>query len=175
MPDPRRIDEFIRLFSRNEPRIAALVASLVPNQADADEVLQESNLVLWKKFDEYQTGSNFLAWACRVVEYQVLHFRRTKGRERLTFGDDFVVAVARETVAMSDELGARQAALRQCIQRLPDDDRQLLRHRYTDGATTRHIAELAGKSVDTVYKSLQRVRRRLMSCIERTMTSESWA
>jgi RNA polymerase sigma-70 factor, ECF subfamily len=85
----------------------------------------------------------------------------------------FVSAVARESILMIDELGARQAALRQCVERLTDDDRQLLKNRYDEGVSPRDVAEMAGKSLDTVYKSLQRIRRRLMACIERAMVSEA--
>lgn len=165
-PDPRRVEEFVSLFTRYSPWLRGYVLSLVPNWADAEEVLQDTNAVLWKKFEQFAPGSDFFAWACQVARNEVMRYRRGKGRERVKFGDNFLTAVADEAVAIGKELDGMGAALSHCLSLLPVKDRQLVEERYRDGATTQSTAGAVGRSVDAVYKALARVRKSLLKCIQ---------
>ena len=60
--DPEQVNAFIRLFTANEPRLRGFAMSLIPNRADAEDVLQQANLILWRKFGQFQIGTNFFAW-----------------------------------------------------------------------------------------------------------------
>ena len=53
----------IELFSSNYNRIKSFIFSLVPNTSDADDVMQETSRIIWEKFEEFEVGTNFLAWA----------------------------------------------------------------------------------------------------------------
>ncbi|MEX2025689.1 MAG: sigma factor, partial [Pirellulaceae bacterium] len=77
--------EFVGLFSQNARRLYAYIFLLLGNAADADDVFQETSRVLWEKFDQFQPGANFLAWAESVAHYQTLSFRRRRQRDRLQF------------------------------------------------------------------------------------------
>ena len=59
-------EEFTRLLLENQKRIWGLVLSLVPRGSDADDVMQETCAVLWRKFDQFEAGTNFGAWALRI-------------------------------------------------------------------------------------------------------------
>lgn len=167
--DPRRVDEFVALFTRHSPRLRGYVMSLVPNWADAEEVLQDTNSVLWRKFDRFTPGSDFFAWACQIARNEVMHYQRSKGRERVLFGDEFVDAVTDEVLAMGDDLDDMHSALGQCMRRLPEKDRRVIEERYREGATTRTAADSLQRSVDAVYKALVRVRKQLLECMEREL------
>jgi RNA polymerase sigma-70 factor (ECF subfamily) len=70
-------------------------------------------------------------------------------------------------------LEARRDALRSCLQKLSSTDRQLVQHCYSDSRTTfRRAAEVLGRPVNTVYKALNRIRKALYDCIERTVAVE---
>ncbi len=45
--------DFIRLLLANERRIYAFILSMLPDLTDAEDVLQETSLVLWEKLDQY--------------------------------------------------------------------------------------------------------------------------
>src|SRR5207249_11545384 len=57
---------FLPLFLQNQRRLYAYILTLLPNRADADDVLQEASLVMWDKFDERAPPSDFTAWGCRI-------------------------------------------------------------------------------------------------------------
>jgi RNA polymerase sigma-70 factor, ECF subfamily len=169
MPIEARVDEFMRLFTAHQGRLHAFVMSLIPNWADADEVLQQTNLILWRKFDEFQPGTNFFSWASRIAHYKVRDFRKIKSRERVTFGDEVFDAVAKETLQLSDELEERQAALTKCLAKLTTQQRGILRLRYEESQSIDCVANSVGQSADAVYKTLSRIRRALFDCITRSI------
>lgn len=97
--------DFGRLFVQHQSRIYGFIRSLVVHRADAEDLLQETASVLWRKFDEFRPGSNFLAWALQVARFQVMYFRQRQKRDVLQFSDKFVDAVGADTIAGSDRLG----------------------------------------------------------------------
>ncbi len=61
MADEDRVTEFVRLFTTYEVRLRAFAMTLLANHADVEDVLQQANVVLWTKFDDYEPGTNFMA------------------------------------------------------------------------------------------------------------------
>src|SRR5262245_18972639 len=125
--DPQRMDAFVRLLGQNQRRVFLYVMGLVPNWSDAEEIIQETNLVLWREFHTFQLGTNFAAWACKVAFHQVLAFRKKRQRDRLEFSPAFLEAVAAEAAEDADFLEERSQALAGCIGKLPEAHRDLLR------------------------------------------------
>src|SRR5678816_4304895 len=58
---------FLSLFLRSEREIFRYVAALVPNMADAEDIVQQTALALWEKFDSYDPSQPFTPWACRFA------------------------------------------------------------------------------------------------------------
>ncbi|HEY1785842.1 MAG TPA: sigma-70 family RNA polymerase sigma factor, partial [Pirellulales bacterium] len=160
-------DEFVRLFSRVEPRLHAYILTMVPNWADAADIFQEASSVLWRKFEQFEPGTNFFAWACQIARLEVAAFRKRNRRQELLFSDEFVAAVASTSEALTSTLETRQGFLIDCLQKLRPRDRELLRLRYHDESTIDKLAQHTGRNAQAVYKALQRIRRQLFQCIER--------
>jgi RNA polymerase sigma-70 factor (ECF subfamily) len=59
MNPAERVPEFVQLFAQSSRRIYAYIRTLVPNQADAEDVFQETSKVLWEKFADYEIGTDF--------------------------------------------------------------------------------------------------------------------
>ncbi len=161
--------DFGRLFVQYQPRIYGLIRSLVVHRADAEDLLQETASVLWRKFDEFQPGSNFLAWAMQVARYQVMYFRQRQKRDVLQFSEKFLDAVGADTVAESARLGDLQELLDRCMDKLPPADRELFEMHYQSDVTPKSLAEQLGRPLSTVYNSINRIRRVLAECVERGM------
>lgn len=170
-PDPGRADEFVRLLGQHQRRLFLYVLTLVPNYIDAEEVLQNTTLVLWREFGQFETGTNFPAWACRVAMNQVLAWRKKRQRDRLQFTDAFVEAVARE-VGDGDGLDERACALARCVEKLPPAQRDLLRLRYTDGGSIEAVAARVNRTVEATYRALSRTRQALYDCVTRQLARE---
>lgn len=165
--------EFIEQVTRAQRPLHAFVLSLVRNVADADDVLQETNLVLWRKSAEFEPGTNFDAWAFRIAQFQVMAFRKRAQRSKLHFDDGLLELLAADA---ADEFGrghdARQNALSACLQKLKPDQRKLIAVRYEPGGCVNDIAASQGRSPKAVSEALRRIRRTLMTCIESTLAKE---
>ena len=146
--------------------------NMLRNAADAEEALQETNLVLWRKFDEFQPGTNFGRWACQIAYFEAMKSRKNRLRREHLFSDEFMEMLATEGEDALDQLEGRRSALRQCLGKLSEKDRQLVSCRYREKATTQSVAEALGRSVQGTRKSLHRIRMALLACTERILAAE---
>jgi RNA polymerase sigma-70 factor (ECF subfamily) len=165
--------QFIELYSAHEARLRGYVLSLVPRWSDAEEIAQRSSVVLWKKFGEFEPGTNFFAWACQIIRFEVKAFHRRAARERMVFSDAFVNAVAEETVRSRTQLQERVEALQKCVAKLTPPQRELLRLRYDERRSVGSVAEVLDRPLDAVYKTLSRIRQALYTCIRRELAASS--
>src|SRR5580700_5633498 len=92
----RRTAEFVRLLQQHDHRISALVFALVPDWADAEDLIQETSVRVWEQYGEYKPGTDFGAWACTIARYMVLAYRKRQKRSRLQFSSNVLEVVARE-------------------------------------------------------------------------------
>ena len=168
-PNPPE-SEYSQLVTRNQRKIYWFILSLLPNWSDAEEVLQETNLVLWRKADKYDSSGNFLAWACQIARYEVLKFRERSGRAFPALTDVFDgIGVEAMAAVESQSSEGLLGALADCVEKLRPQDRDLVERRYRSGATTKSVAEEVGRSTDAIYKALQRVHRQLLECVNRSL------
>jgi RNA polymerase sigma-70 factor, ECF subfamily len=168
-----RHDEFMRLFVHVQPRLHAYIRSLVPNRSDAEEILQETGVVLWKKFDQFEPGTAFAHWATRVARLQVLAFYKRGKRDVLRFSQSFVETMAEEATVLIEEASPYYEALEGCLAKLSQADRQLIRCRYESSArTARQVARQQGQPESTVYNALARIRRNLLRCVQQSLRQQ---
>ena len=167
-----RYDEFVQLYAQHARRLYGYLFAMLPNESDADDVFQETSRVLWEKFDEFQPGTNFFAWACRVAQFQVKAFRQRVARERVKFSDDFVAAVAEQADNDAPLLDAQHQALASCFAELKTRDQELIRLRYQEEGSVRVVAEKLGRKADAVYKALSRMHEALLGCVTRKLREQ---
>jgi RNA polymerase sigma-70 factor (ECF subfamily) len=168
---------FLRLFLQNERRVYAYILTLLPNRADADDVLQDASLVMWDKFDPRRPPDDFAAWGCRIAYFKILDFFKKSQRCRVRFSQPMLERLAESAVehTCTLQLDARREALAGCIDKLTARDRNLLARRFADGATTQSAAAQVGRSVEAVYKALAKIRLALFECVSRTLAQEGHA
>lgn len=170
MPAPQLSPDFVQQFTRSQRALYLFILAQIGNVAEAEEVLQETNVDILAKHEQFQQGTNFLAWARQVATFEVLQWRQRKGRDRLRFSDEFVEAVAREAAEQSEQTEARRKALELCLEKLRPEDRELIQTRYQPGNSGKELAEDLGRPANSVYQSLGRIRRMLLECIQRRLT-----
>jgi RNA polymerase sigma-70 factor (ECF subfamily) len=167
-----RDEQFIELYTRAQRSIFGYIYLLVPHHADAENILSETSLVLWRKFPEFDPGRDFTAWACGIAHNKVLNYLKARRRERLSFNEQLLdhLAATRQT---RSEIHARYAAaLQSCLAKLSDIDRRLVDLCYGGAASIKAAAKQLGRPAASVYVSLNRVRRTLHDCIRRTIAQE---
>jgi len=168
-------EQFMRLFATHHRAIYAYIMALVADEHAADEVFQDVSVTLWKQFETFEPGTDFVRWAAVVALNQVRNFRRTRSRDRHVFSNALLNQLADRRMRMLHEDQSRREALRQCMAKLRDVDRQLVERCYGDQRSFKAVAAEIGRPVNTVYKALNRIRATLMQCIERTLHNETEA
>lgn len=171
-PNPKRTEEFVELSSRHQRQLLGYIFTLVRNMDDAEDLLQQTNLVLWRKFDDYQSGTDFMRWACCVAHLQVLTFLRRRRRGPVHLNEELLQQLADKRLGRTKIYEQYREALQQCMDRLGVIDRDLLDLCYGGMLSIKDVAAKLGRSADSIYHSLQRIRRVLFSCINGTVTQE---
>ncbi len=166
-------EDFLDLLQIHQNQIVSYIFCLVHQLADAEDIFQQTAVTLWEKFDQFERGTNFLAWAKAVASNKSLAFLRDQRRHRARFSETLVEQLAERPMWTCDSTQQRLDALTRCKQKLGDSDQALLLECY--GATASKIQAAAhklGRSAESVYVSLSRIRRALAECIQRTLARE---
>ncbi len=157
------------LMVQHQRAIFSFIYSLVPNRSDAEELLQETSLVICEKFGEFKPGTNFVAWACQIALWRVRAARQKFARAKILFDDALLGRVAATSIRLHDELSERHAALENCLEKLSPRQRQFLMTRYAPGGSVEMAAKEAGRSIDAAYKALGRIRKLLFDCVNQQL------
>ncbi len=167
MDKEQAIRDFVQRLTNCQPRLHAYIMTLVLDPHQADDVLQQTNLVMWEKLDEYLDCENFDALARRVAHFQVMALRRDRGRERgrLMFDDALLERIASTAEGKTGVMLGYLAAMRDCMAKLTELQRRLVRRRYEPGGSVAIIAAESGDSPNNVSASLYRIRKLLLACI----------
>lgn len=172
--DSRQI-RFLKLYTANELAIRSYVRTLVPSRDDVEEVMQEVAVVLWKKFAEYSSGEDFRRWAFAVSRFEALAWLRDRSRDRLVFNQNVLDLIAKEAEARSDFHQRQREALDQCLDKLPQPQRELVQQAYRPGTRIDQLAIQRGQTSTSLYKLLQRIRAALFECARQRLTEEGLA
>jgi len=168
-----RESEFLRELALTYHDIYSTGLTIVGNQDDAEDVIQEVCVVLWQKFDEFDEGTNFRKWA-HAVTFNVAKAYARKKRRRRGFGfNDYVLMKVSQMKSGGEELFELQCeVLRECMDHLPEADREFLSACYRNSSSLTNYARELGRSVETIYTKLKRLRRRLTECVTRKLGKE---
>lgn len=173
-PEPNdRSEEFLMLLGTHERQLALYVYGLVPDNNDAEDILQESRMVMWRSFSQFKTGTNFIAWARKVAFHQVLTYRRKKKRSHLQLSDEMLELMATEIEKLSPDIDHRRDRLESCLRKLPSAHRSLVLLRYYEEKSIEDMAEQLDKTETAVYRALSRIRHTLMQCVSNQPQSQS--
>lgn len=172
---PLEDQEFEVLISEFQPRLFAFIYSLTKDQAQAQDVVQNTNLILWNKRDQFQSGSNFKAWAFQVAYYEVKYYRKKAGRSKETsrIDDSLLETLQEESNELDDNYEMRRTQLKDCLKKLPQEQKELIVDRYYGNESVQTMADRRELTPNTMAKQLSRIRKALMHCIDKQLkTSE---
>lgn len=153
------------LMTRHQRQIFAYIYTLVPDRHDAEDLLQETSLVICEKFDDFAPGTDFVAWACQIAWWRIRYSRQKFARSKVVFDDEVLATVAQTASELRPELDERHEALANCLKKLPARDRELVMTRYEPGGGVAEAARRSGRSMDAAYKALNRLRKLLHDCV----------
>lgn len=167
-----RTEEFLQLLNEHEPALRAYVHSLVREPSDAEDILQEARLVMWRSFSQFESGTNFRAWAKKVAFHQILTFRR-KSKRDTALSEESLELLAHELTRNEKQLDIRAAALRKCVRQLSRPHRQIFLMRYSRDMGIDEIASAVDRTEGAVYRLLSRLRASLQECVNKNTPATS--
>lgn len=172
---PPSQDVFLRLFLRNEDDLRAYAFALLPTRDAVNEVIQEASVVMWRKLDQLRDESEFLPWAKVIVRYEALKARQTVARDRLCFSEEVYELLAEDDPdSGADELAREREALRHCLDRFDAAQREMVLLPYHGHGAVTSLAESSGRSVNSLYKKIGRLRTKLTQCVHFRLSDPSW-
>jgi RNA polymerase sigma-70 factor (ECF subfamily) len=139
---------------------------------DAEDLFQQVTITLWDRFNEFEPGTDFYAWACAVAKNKALNFFRARKRQRVYFSAELIDEIAKREQVQSELYEARLKALAACRQKLSPADQKLLAACYDNRLPVGTAAAEIGRPVGSVYTSLSRIRQALHACIKRAIAGE---
>ncbi len=146
------------------------IYSSIPNRSDAEDVLQEVCLKIWKSKEHYQTGTNFRAWAFTIARYTILDFRKRHATGRVLFLDaETVRTLADEMVKTGADPSSRHVysdALAACVALLGERLSRMLKLHYKDGFSLADLAKRERVSETSLKQLLYRARIKVRDCVK---------
>jgi len=134
------------------------------NTHDAEDLTAQTFVAVIEALPRYQHRGHFTAWIFQIARNKAMnHFRKNHNQESLDFSPaDLTHAEPIDTVINRQA----QAKLRHLLSLLDDDERELIRLRYSAGLSFVEMATLLGRKEDAVRKSLKRLLERLSKEME---------
>lgn len=171
--NPNQIDGserrvFLQLFMNSQKSIYAYILSMVHNKSDAEDLAQETALLMWDKFDEFEQGTSFTAWGIKIARYRVLSYYKSK-KEIKRFDNDLLNEISERFQHKADEVKLRLDALEQCLEKLSKRDRELIRIHYEMGFKITQLKNIIGGSIHVLYRTMARIHDLLHRCVNRTL------
>jgi RNA polymerase sigma-70 factor (ECF subfamily) len=157
---------FLSLFLRSEREVFRYVAAVVPNVADAEDIVQQTALALWEKFDAYDPNQPFTPWACRFALNKTRQWIERRQRWQALLEGGLAEELAQRRDDLRPEIEVRLKYLEGCLNKLPEEQRSLVEGYYYRRDTVEKLAAASSRTVAATYKTLQRVRQALQNCIE---------
>ena len=162
-----RTEEYLKLLAEYEHSIKVYIITMIPVIYDADDIMQDVRLTMWKKFDTFKSGTNFKAWALQIAYYKIIDFKKRKGREnkKLMFTDEFYEAVENAGKKLETMNKSKRKSLQNCIGKLQSTHILMYVLRYKEKLSIEQISEKMGRTITATYRVISRIRASLKKCI----------
>ncbi|MCE9552840.1 MAG: sigma-70 family RNA polymerase sigma factor [Planctomycetes bacterium] len=171
-PGLPELDAFTLRMTEVQLPLFSYVVTLVANLSDANDVLQETNLALLAKREQYDPARPFWPWACQFARLQALAYSKSRQRERHLFSGELIDLLADEAVEDGAELQRERRALEACLKTVGQRGRELLHLRYHDALSCETIAQKVGGTTASVWTALHRARRFLANCVQQRLANQ---
>ena len=162
------VESFIWHYSRAQLQILSFIQMLIPSTIEAEDILQETSIVLFKKWNQFDKDRDFASWACGIARYEVFKYLRSQ-KKRSGISIELLHELSDMALQQREQENdqQRQDALANCFEQLSPSHKKLFTERYRLNKSIPNIAKLCDKTERAVYKSLSNLREVLQRCIQR--------
>jgi RNA polymerase sigma-70 factor (ECF subfamily) len=173
--EPSNAENLVLLLTQHQEPLFRYIYSLVPCEADARDILQETSVALFRKWQQYDAARPFLPWAYRFAYLQVQKHREKSLRSPLLFTEDVMDLLASERAHLEDHLDERLRLLDGCLQKLTAQEKALVTSRYAQRDSAEAMMERFEMSRRTLFRNLELLRQRLHDCVTHQLHQEGFA
>jgi len=167
-----KYESFLKLYRANESYISRYVLALCPNFSAAEDVMQETMLVMWRKYDQFVPGSNFLAWGMQIARLNVLNYQRKQKGGIVHFDSQTMDIITQHGHYQDKDQMAYLDALNGCINKLSDISKKVVNMRYFENMKVIDIASKLQKTHVSTYKMMSRIHHKLLKCVRGKLAKE---
>jgi RNA polymerase sigma-70 factor (ECF subfamily) len=156
------------LYERTSAKLYGIVLRLLRSEADAEEVLQEVFVSVWRNAGRFDEGrASPITWLCTLARNRAID--RLRRRHLDTAPIEQAHDIALDEPSALDQLEATQEAarLRGCLDELEERSRAMIEAAFLDGATYSQLADREGVPLGTMKSWIRRGLQRLKGCLER--------
>lgn len=165
-------EAFVELMTRYQGHLYGYALSLTADPETANDLLQDTNVVLWENWREFEPGTNFKAWSFRITHFQFMALRQRRLRDRLCFDNGLVAMIAIEAKELDETYEQRVASLVSCLKQMRPRWREIIQLRYSEGLAVQEMATRIGLKANAISQALFRARRSLIECVKGEQVKE---
>jgi RNA polymerase sigma-70 factor (ECF subfamily) len=159
-------EAFTQLFDHFAPRLNAYLRRLGADSASAEEITQETMVILWRKAALFDPQKSSLAtWLYRIARNRCFDHLRRNRLDFLDVSDPFFELVDEVDLVTQVDMQWREKAVRSALEDLPKEQLSLVRLAFFDGLSHSQISERIGLPLGTVKSRIRlgfaRLRRSL--------------
>lgn len=165
-------DQFAEQFLLSQRRVYAYIVSMLPNRTDAEEVFQQTSLILWRKWAEFDAEREFDRWACGIAHNEIRNYIRRADRGCISLTEAMLDTLGESLLANKPRPDNRIDALEKCLEELSASHQELVERCYRRDEKPIELAKQLGLAPATLYMKLHRIRRALVECVERRRAAE---
>ena len=162
-------ESFLKLSTPIQGKLFAFILTHWPNRDDAEDILQQTMATMWRKYGDYQKGTDFQAWAITIAKYTFMSFRKKKASNPIHFNDEVLQILDSRSNEFINKHETRLVALKDCLEKLDKKRMDLIEQKYYKQVPVKRIAVRYGTSPRAVYKAIAGIHNVLMRCVKRAL------
>ncbi len=131
-----------------QERIYWHVRKMVIDHDDADDLVQEIFVKVWKNLDKFRADAKLYTWIYRIATNECLNFLKKKKRRFFMPFHDLEGELTKKLISSAEPSGDEvQMKLQKALLKLPDKQRMVFNMKYFDEMKFTDIAEITGTSI----------------------------
>lgn len=159
---------FESLYRTTSAKLFGICLRVIPQRAEAEEVLQEVFLGIWRKAEQFDaTRASAMTWLSMMTRNKAIDRLRANAGARAQAPIELDEIEGESSASEVAEVAENQERIEICLDELETPRRQLIRIAFFEGATYEELAERSGNPLGTVKSWIRRSLLKLKACLER--------
>lgn len=161
--------QFTTLLTTHRRQLYAFIYSLLADHADAEDVYQRCSMIMWSKFDQFDSTCDFLPWAMGIAFYEVKNFQRVSSRDRHCFSEQLLNQLFERMATSNHNHNSQMLSLEKCLKSLRKKDLWLVEQVYWERRKCDSVAQEMELKISAIYDRVARIRSQLRQCVLRSV------